>query len=105
MINPQITLISKIFTFDSIGNQVATETQVDVPIIRIETIYANEFYNASQNNMKPELKIVISSLNYNNENEFMYNNEHFSIIRTEFANLDEIKIVGERKIIKNVSQS
>lgn len=98
MINPQITLLSKTYSIDSVGNQKDTEVRIEVPILRIETIYANEFYNASQNNMKPELKVVISSLNYNNENELLFNNERYSIIRTEYANQDEIKIIAERKI-------
>lgn len=101
MANPEIIFKNKVYSFDSIGNQIETITTSIVPIIRIEQIYANEFYRASQSNFKPELRIVISSYNYNNQNEFEYDNTDYSIIRTENANQDELVIIAERKI-KNV---
>lgn len=101
MINPQITLKSKTYSLDSVGNQIETIVDSIVPIIRIENIYASEFYNASQSNFKPELRLVISSYNYDDQNEFEYNSKDYSIIRTENANQDELVIVAERKL-KNV---
>lgn len=97
MINPQITLKAKTYTYDSIGNEKATVTETVVPILRIENVYASEFYRASQSNFKPELRIVISSYNYSGENEFEYNSINYSIIRTENANQDELVIIAERK--------
>lgn len=101
MTNPQITLKSKTYSFDSVGNQIETETNVVVPIIRIENVYADEFYRASQANFKPTLRIVISAYNYSNQNEFEYDGTEYSIIRTEFAVEDELTIIAERKV-KNV---
>ena len=101
MTNPQITLKSKTYTFDSVGNQIETIVQSVVPIIRIENIYASEFYQASQSNFKPTLRLVISAYNYADQNEFEYDSIDYSIIRTEFANQDELIIIAERQI-KNV---
>lgn len=97
MIDPQIKLLSKVYTFDEIGNEIETITEIDVPILRIESVYANEFYRASQSNFKPELRLVISEYNYNNENEFIYKGINYSIIRTENANQDELILIAERK--------
>lgn len=99
IINPEITLLSKTYTIDTIGNQVEVVTQLDVPIIRIENIYASEFYNGAQANFKPELRLVISSYNYNDENEFIFNAKNYSVIRIEHPNLDEVTIIAERKVV------
>lgn len=101
MTNPQITLKSKTYTTDSVGNQKETIVETIVPIIRIESIYASEFYRASQSNFKPEARLVISAYNYAQQNEFEWDSIDYSVIRTESANNDELIIIAERKI-KNV---
>ena len=101
MIDTSIKLISKVYTTDSIGNQVVTETKIDCPIIRIESVYSNEFYRASQQGFKPSKRFVISSLNYNDENELEYMNQNYTIIRNENINVDEVVLVCEVKIYEN----
>ena len=73
----------------------------EIPIIDEEDIYANEYYQANQQGYKPTLRLVISTLNYNNENELIYMDIKYTIIRTQKKNEDELILVCERKI-KNV---
>lgn len=94
-------LISKQIVVNSIGVQKESETQIDCPIIRVEDVYADEFYRANEQGFRPSLRIIISTLNYNDEPELLYMNKVYSIIRTQESSADELVLVCERKI-KNV---
>ena len=52
----------------------------------------------NQNGYKPTLRLVISSLNYNNEQELIYMDVKYTIIRIQKKNLDELILICERKI-------
>lgn len=94
-------LLSTQLITDSIGVEKEIQTQIECPIIKIEDIYANEFYEAHEQGFKPTLRIRISTLNYNNESELIYMNTTYSIIRTQEPVADEIILICERKV-KNV---
>lgn len=72
-----------------------------IPIIKVEDVYSNEYYEANQSGFKPTLRLKISSLNYNNEQELKYMGNVYTIIRTQGGSYDEIILICERKI-KNV---
>ncbi len=101
MIDVSVTLKSKTYEYDSIGNQIENVTNVEIPIIRIEDIYASEFYRGSQAGFKPSLRVVISPLNYNNENELIYKGKNYSVIRVSDINQDEIALICEVKVGEN----
>ena len=94
-------LLSTTLQTDSIGVQKEVQTEVEVPIIKLEEVYANEFYEANEQGFKPTLRLRISSLNYNNEKELIYMGTTYSIIRSSEPYADEVVLVCERKI-KNV---
>lgn len=94
-------LLSTQIIADSIGVEKEKQTELEVPIIKVEDIYANEFYEANEQGFKPTLRLRISSLNYGGENELMYMGTVYSIIRTQEPVADEIILVCERKV-KNV---
>lgn len=94
-------LLSTQIKEDSIGIQKKEAIEVEIPIIKVEDIYANEFYQANERGFKPTLRLRISSLNYNNQSELIYMNKTYSIIRTQEITADELILVCERKI-KNV---
>lgn len=77
------------------------KTEKEIPIINEESVYANEFYQGNEQGYKPSLRLIISNLNYNNEEDLIYMNTEYSIIRTQKKNEDELILVCERKI-KNV---
>lgn len=91
------TLINKIFTINEIGVEEEVETTEECPIIKVESIYNKEYYEANQIGYKPNLRLRISSLNYNNEQELNYMNTRYSIIRVE-DRIDELILICERKI-------
>lgn len=94
-------LLSTQIVEDSIGVQKEQIVELEIPIIKVEDVYASEFYEANEQGFKPSLRLRISALNYNNENELIYMNTNYSIIRTQEITADEIILVCERKI-KNV---
>ena len=75
--------------------------EIEIPIIKVEEIYANEFYEANEQGFKPTLRLRISSLNYSNEKELIYMGVTYSIIRATEPYADETVLVCERKV-KNV---
>lgn len=90
---------------DKIGVQkkVTIESE-SIPIIKIEDVYADEFYKGNEQGHKPSLRLRISVLNYNNEEELSYMNTIYSIIRTQNVTADELILVCERKV-KNVKNT
>ena len=94
-------LLSTTLQTDSIGVQKEVQTEVEIPIIKVEEVYANEFYAANEQGFKPTLRLRISALNYNNESELVYMGTNYSIIRATEPYADEVVLVCERKV-KNV---
>lgn len=94
-------LLSTTLITNSIGVQTETKVEIEIPIIKVEDIYANEFYEANEQGFKPSLRLCISSLNYNGQRELSYMNTIYTIIRTQEITADELILVCERKV-KNV---
>ena len=94
-------LLSTKIQEDSIGVQKEVTTEIEIPIIKVEEIYAKEFYEANEQGFKPTLRLRISALNYNNEKELIYMGITYSIIRPSEPYADEMVLVCERKV-KNV---
>lgn len=97
-------LLSTTLKTDKIGVQKEEMGKVEIPLIKVEDVYANEFYKANEQGYKPSLRLRISSLNYDNQSELIYMNETYSIIRIQQVTADELILVCERKI-KNVKNS
>lgn len=97
MIDLTTKLISKEYNIDDIGNEILQENYIEIPIIDVEDVYQSEFYNASQQGLKPTLRLVISDLNYNDEPELEYMDYRYSIIRVDKVNNEEIALVCEKR--------
>jgi len=94
----EINLLSYSYTKDEIGQEVKVVNRIPVPIIKQTSILLEEYYEANQQGIRPEIRIVISALNYNNETEFEYMGEKYTVIRTNTSNIDEIALIGSRRI-------
>lgn len=86
---------------NNIGVEKIITTEKECPIIKIEDIYANEYYQANQSGFQPSLRLKISRLNYEDEPELIYMGKTYTIIRTQESSLDELVLICERKV-KNV---
>lgn len=94
-------LLSTKLIEDDIGVQKEETIENEIPIIKVEDIYANEFYKANEQGYKPNLRLRINNLNYDNQSELIYMNTTYTIIRTQEITTDELVLICERKI-KNV---
>ncbi len=95
-------LLSTTLKSDNIGvEKKEVTTEIEIPIIKVEDVYANEFYKANEQGYKPNLRLRINNLNYNNQSELIYMNTTYSIIRVQEVTVDELILVCERKV-KNV---
>lgn len=95
------TLLSTIIEQDEIGNEIETVKKKPIPIIKVEDVFGKEFYQANQQGFKPSLRLRTSTLNYNDEEELIYMNKVYSVIRVQELTADEVVLICERKI-KNV---
>lgn len=94
-------LLSTTLETNEIGVQKEKIVKIEIPIIKVEDVYANEFYKANEQGYKPSLRLRINNLNYNNQSELIYMNTTYSIIRVQEVTADELVLVCERKV-KNV---
>ncbi len=94
-------LLSTTLIIDSIGVQKEKTIEKEIPIIKVEDVYADEFYKGNEQGYQPTLRLRISAFNYNDEKELIYMGIIYSIIRKSEPYADEIVLVCERKA-KNV---
>ena len=97
-----IKLISQQYVIDEVGNQRLQNSYREVPIIEIQDVYQSEFYNAQQQGLKPTLRLLISNLNYEDEEELIYMNKHYTIIRVDRADNENIALVCEKRTGTNI---
>lgn len=100
-----IKLIAQQYVIDEIGNQILQKNYTEVPIIEIQDIYQSEYYNASQQGLKPTLRVMISNLNYNDEEDLTYMGKQYSIIRVDRLDNENIALVCEKRVGTNGKQS
>ena len=93
-------LLSTTLKTDDIGVQKEEVKEIEVPLIKVEDVYANEFYKANEQGYKPSLRLRISALNYDNQPELIYMDN----IRTQEITADELILICERKV-KNVKNN
>lgn len=94
-------LLSTTLVDNEIGVQEEKIVEIPIPIIKVEDVYKDEYYEANQQGYKPTLRLRISALNYKNEEELIYMGTTYSIIRASEPYADEIVLICERKV-KNV---
>lgn len=98
MICTSIILRKMTPSYNEYGAKVADEVvETEVPIMKFEKVKAPEYYRANEQGFRPELRVVISVLNYNEEEELEYNGTIYSIIRKE-EYIDTMTLIAERKL-------
>lgn len=97
-------LLSKSYLKDKNGNILKESgrerfeiIEKEIPIISTEKVWKNEFYKANEQGLRPSIRIKISSLNYNDEEELIYMGKHYTVIRTDGDNDDEVILVCQRR--------
>lgn len=93
-----IYLISQKKEEDDIGNFISSSETLKKVYAKKQSVKTGEFYNAVQVGLSPSAEFVIKKLNYNSEEELIWNNEKYSIIRTvDPKNKFDIVLVCQKK--------
>lgn len=82
---------------DKNGREISQTKEIEIPVICVEKVWKDEFYKANQLGLRPSIRIKISSLNYNEEEELIYMNKYYTVIRVDGDNNDEIVLVCQRR--------
>lgn len=94
-----IYLVSKTLVEDTIGNVVPSTEDNKKCYAKAQSVRQNEFYNATMVGLNPTVEFVIKKLNYSGENEIIWNDERYSVIReVEPKNKFDIVLVCSKKI-------
>lgn len=91
----EINLIQETYTFDEIGNQIATEIKINVFCDK-KSVGRSEFYNAATNGLKPEIIFVIHNYEYEGQKKVEFEGNKYNVIRTYSTNTEEIELTCER---------
>lgn len=92
MYNDIIYLLSTSTKLNDVGDQIETVKQ-SMRFAKIKSIGQSEFYQAQSQGLKPEIKFVLADyLDYDNQNEIIYNNFRYKVLRT-YRTGNEIEIV------------
>lgn len=97
-----IKLISKTYTKDKYGNQIATSTERQV-FCKVNSVVRTEFYSAAQANMHPSYVFVLSHYkDYHNEPELKYTDwagtEKTFVITRTYIHGDRIELTAEERV-------
>ena len=79
------------------GREISDVTRIEVPIISEENVWKDEFYRANQIGLRPSIRLKLSSLNYNDEEELIYMGKEYTVIRVDGDNADEVVLVCQRR--------
>ena len=106
MYNELIYLESMQSTVNNVGDLIKTSEKT-MRLAKLKSIGQLEFYQAQAQGLKPELKFVLADyLDYNNQEEVIYNGFRYKVLRTYRTESNEIEIVcygSVRMEVQNVS--
>jgi SPP1 family predicted phage head-tail adaptor len=91
-----IDLITVVIVEDELGNQLEEESYRQV-FANSYGISSSEFYEASNQGLKPEKSFEIYTIEYQDESKFRYNGVKYNIIRTQTRG-DKTRLTGEKVI-------
>lgn len=92
-----INLISRTFTSDVIGQQVATET-IKTVVAELKSINRSEWVAAHQVGYNPVVTAIISAFDYNNEEIVEIDSERYVVYRTYSRKDDYIELMLRKKV-------
>lgn len=92
-----INLISRTFTSDTIGQQVAAET-IKTVVAELKSINRSEWVAAHQVGYNPVVTAIVSAFDYNNEEIVEIDSERYVVYRTYSRKDDYIELMLRKKV-------
>lgn len=92
MFNEVIYLLSTIYQTNEVGDSIET-IEKSMRFAKIKSVGQSEFYQAQAQGLKPEIKFVLADyLDYDDQEELIYNNFRYKILRTYRTDKNELEI-------------
>lgn len=93
-----VILVGQTYTKDSIGQQIAKETQTEI-FCSIKSATRQEWRDAGQNGIKAELVLVTAAVNYSGERIAIINGKRRAIYRTYHpTDSDDIELYIQEEV-------
>lgn len=89
-----ITLNTEVITINEYGHTVKSLTTRNVFADKM-SIGQNEFYQAQATNLRPDIKFMMRSIDYNSELSFAYNGVNYNVLRTYSKDDEFIEVTGQ----------
>lgn len=93
----EVTLIKIVTGYDELMNPIKEEVKTTV-LCDLQSIGRNEFYNASVQDLKPEVAFVIHGFEYEKQNLVEFEGERYSVLRTYGTDDQMIELTCEKAI-------
>lgn len=93
----EVTLITKTFEDDDIGNQIPAEKKITI-LCDEKSIGRNEFYNAAAAGLKPSITLVIHAYEYEGQQTVEFKGVRYKVMRTYQVDFEELELTCERVI-------
>lgn len=100
MLAHDVTLIDVSITYDSIGQEITSETETVIQA-ELSAVSRSEFYQAASAGLKPELVLLVHEFEYGLQNLIKFEGVYYSVIRTYPVTrygLHMTELVCERKL-------
>lgn len=99
MFETTATLYGETITQDAALNEVKTYTPREVLVRRARSIYANEFYQAAAQGLKPAAVLVLFFADYEGEKVLEWEGKIYTVTRTyRSPDSDDLEITIEEKM-------
>lgn len=95
MISGTAKLITKTYTYDSIGQAVETESYTEI-FVEERSITRTEWAEAGRNGFNPSIELVTPFVNFSGQEEVEYKGVRYAIYRT-YQYGDNIELYLEKK--------
>ena len=92
-----LTLVSKRFEPDEIGNQVSVETTRTVYCSAV-SVSQSEFFRGGEQGLQPSHKFILFRYDYNGEDEVEFEGKRYTVYRTYADEADAIELYAQRRV-------
>ena len=92
-----VTLVSVTRSQNDYGVWVTSETERDV-FCSVDSVTRGEFFEGGRAGFKPEYRITMFYVDYEDEDTVIYNGKAYGVYRTYKAKTDTIELYVERKV-------
>ena len=94
----KISLVTKTYSIDSIGQRVETRSLKEVFAL-VESASQSEFFNGGQNGLRPEFKFTVLINEYGGQDTVMYKSVEYDIYRTYRRTDGRIELYAQKAVL------